>query len=124
LIAISTNYIYAKEENTKWVKLNNYIYIFKTFIKKDKDSGSAWFKTYDSIEHDLWTIDEVEVSYTIDKFEAYCDIEGLYLAHYKAYDKNNRILYDEPNNHSVFSSYNGIVDGEIYYWALCKKDRE
>ncbi len=112
----------AAEQSTNrdWVKLTKYIYIDKKSITQDGYWTYGWFKRYSSDDHYLYSLAGVPISYELVKFAAYCSDDGLDLKHVKEFDKEGRLILDEPNNYNGFPSYSGFVDGEIYFNALCK----
>jgi len=103
-----------------WVRLTKDIYIDKNSIKKEKYSVSAWFKEYASADNDLLGIYSFPAYYELSKYEIYCQDNALDIKHIKVFDKNNKLLLDEPDNYDIYSTYQGVINGEVYYNALCK----
>ena len=62
-----------KNENGKWVKVSDNVYLDTSSISKTKYLVSGWFKIYDTPENDLYTIDGVDVYYAINKYEVDCN---------------------------------------------------
>lgn len=104
-----------------WKKIKKDIYIDTKTITSQNETSSGWFKIFASKENDLYDIDGKKVEYEIMHLTAYCDTEGLEIKQIKSYDKNHNLLNDEINTHGIGCDYNGLANGEIYYYSLCKK---
>ena len=111
------------EINTNWQALTKYIYIDRNSITKNKYSTSAWFKIYDSNEHRLYSIDETPIHFEIIKYEIDCKTDVLALIHIKSFDKNGNMLKDEENTYNVFSGHDGVINGNIYFNAICEQKK-
>ncbi|MCD7879290.1 MAG: hypothetical protein LUG16_05080 [Candidatus Gastranaerophilales bacterium] len=106
----------------KWVQLSDDIYIDINSVTKNKyNIVSAWFSEFASENNDLYYVNSIPVYYNIIKYEADCKSNGLALMHIKSFDENGRMLQDEPNNYDVCSGPGGVINGEIYFNALCSK---
>ncbi len=112
------------EFDEKWLELTEDIYLEKDSITKSKYSISGWFKVFNSIENPIYDVDGVPVNYELIKYDVGCNVNALCLLHIKQYDKNDKILTDEINNYGVCPDYSGFVNGEIYYNALCKYEKD
>ena len=126
-----TNYKLSKsvdhmktEFDKKWLQLTEDIYLDKKSITKNKYSISGWFKIFNSVENPLYDVDGVSVNYELIKYEAGCNVNVLCLIHIKQYDRNGKLLTDEINNYGICPDYSGFVNGEIYYNALCKYEKD
>lgn len=109
-----------KKEN-KWDKLSAGVFIDLNSIKKgEENSKTAWFKLTPTFKEKLYTTDEIQADEEEIQITAWCDSESLYIEHIKYYDKNGNILEDNPNTHGAGCDYQGLVNGNIYYRALCK----
>ena len=117
-----TNYKLSNDE--KWLQLTKDIYLDKKSITKSKFSISGWFKIFNSVENPLYDVDGVSVNYELIKYEAYCNVNVLCLIHIKQYDRNGKLLTDKINDYGVCPDYSGFVNGEIYYSALCKYEKD
>ncbi|MCD7879289.1 MAG: hypothetical protein LUG16_05075 [Candidatus Gastranaerophilales bacterium] len=106
----------------KWVQLSDDIYVDVNSITKGKHNiVSAWFLIFASEDNNLYEVDDIPVYYEIIKRDAYCNEDIVDIVHVKSFDKNGRILQDEPDNYNVFASYYETKNGEIYFNALCSK---
>ena len=112
------------EFDKKWIELTEDIYLEKDSITKSKYSISGWFRVFNSIENPIYDVDGVPVNYELIKYDVGCNVNALCLLHIKQYDKNGKILTDEINDYGVCPDFSGVVNGEIYYNALCKYEKD
>lgn len=110
-----------KDINTNWEALTKYIYLDKNSITKHKYSTSASFKIYDSNEHKLSSVNGIPVYFEILEYDIDCKMDVVALTHIKSFDKNGNILQDEENTYNVFSGSDGVVNGSIFYNAICEE---
>ena len=110
-----------KNQNGKWVKVSDNVYLDTSSISKTKYLVSGWFKIYDTPEDDLSTIDGVDVYYAINKYEVDCNSYYIGIRHLKTFNSNNNILEDEENNHNVYCKCRALVNGELICKELCKR---
>ena len=112
-----------ENENGKWVKVSDNIYLDTSSISKTKYLISGWFKIYDTPENDLYTVNGVDVYYTIDKYEVSCakGDDAIFVDHFKYFDINNNILLDEEDSNGIGCSCRGLVNGELICKELCKR---
>ena len=106
-----------------WLELTEDIYLDKKSITKNKYSISGWFKVFNSIENPIYDVDGVSVYYELIKYDVGCNENVLCPIHIKQYDKNGKLLIDEIDDYGICPDYPGIVNGEIYYNALCKYNK-
>ena len=126
----------VKNENGKWVKVSDNIYLDTSSISKTKYLVSGWFKIYDTPEDDLSTIDGVDtpeddlstidgvdVYYVINKYVVSCDEgdDAIFVDHFKYFDKNNNILSDKEYTSRIGCNCRGLVNGELICKELCKR---
>lgn len=111
--------VFAKKEDKKWTKINNYIYIDKSSIKKLNNSTTALIKLYNSPDRQIRDIEGNLAHYEIVQYEAYCKSNVLFINHFKYYNKNDELFSDEINNHNVGGDCKGYIDGEIICRAIC-----
>ena len=113
----------VKNENTKWVKVSDNVYLDTSSISKTKYLVSGWFKIYDTPEDDLSTIDGVDVYYMINKYEVSCakGDDAIFVDHFKYFDKNNNILSDKEYTSRIGCNCRGLVNGELICKELCKR---
>ena len=114
-----TNYRNSDNENNL-EKLTDDIYFDENSLTKDKYSIKGWFKIYNSEDRYTVNIDSIPIYYELNQYQAYCQSNVLCLTHLKEFDKDGNLLLDEPNNNGICPSYNGFVNGEIYFNTLCK----
>ena len=122
LLFTIVNIMKAKEEKISkenWVQLSNNIFIDKNSVVKEKYSTSAWFKVYASEDNNLGTINDNYVLYELVKYEAYCTNNVIDLRHVKSFDEKDKLLKDVPSDNRVTATYDGYINGEIYFNALC-----
>ncbi len=112
------------EFNKNWLELTEDIYLDKKSITINKYSISGWFKIFNSVENPLYAVDGVPLNYELIKYEVGCNVNALCLLHIKQYDKNGKLLIDEINDYGVCPDYSGVINGEIYYNALCKFEKD
>ena len=113
----------VKNEKTKWVKVSDNVYLDTSSISKTKYLISGWFKIYDTPEDDLYTVNGVDVYYAINKYEVSCakGDDGIFVDHFKYFDKNNNILLDEEDSNGIGCNCRGLVNGELICKELCKR---
>ena len=113
----------VKNQNGKWVKVSDNVYLDTSSISKTKYLVSGWFKIYDTPEDDLSTIDGVDVYYVINKYEVSCakGDDAIFVDHFKYFDKNNNILSDVEDSHGIGCSCRGLINGELICKELCKR---
>ena len=112
-----------KNENGKWVKVSNNIYLDTSSISKTKYLVSGWFKIYDTPENDLYTVNGVDVYYVINKYVVSCTKgdDAIFVDHFKYFDKNNNILSDKEYTSRIGCNCRGLVNGELICKELCKR---
>ncbi len=108
------------DDDKKLEKLTDDIFFDKNSLTKDKHSIKGWFKIYNSEDRYTVNIDSIPIYYELNQYQAYCQSNVLCLTHLKEFDKDGNLLLDEPNNNGICPSYNGFVNGEIYFNILCK----
>ena len=108
-----------KIHKENWVQLSNNIFIDKNSVVKEKYSTSAWFKVYASEDNNLGTINDNYVLYELVKYDAYCTNNVIDLRHVKSFDEKDKLLKDVPSDNHVTATYDGYINGEIYFNALC-----
>ena len=112
-----------KNQNGKWVKVSDNVYLDTSSISKTKYLISGWFKIYDTPENDLYTVNGVDVYYAINKYEVSCDEgdDAIFIDHFKYFDINNNILLDEKDSNGIGCNCRGLVNGELICKELCKR---
>ena len=112
-----------KNQNGKWVKVSDNVYLDTSSISKTKYLISGWFKIYDTPEDDLSTIDGVDVYYVINKYVVSCakGDDGIFVDHFKYFDKNNNILSNKEYTSRIGCNCRGLVNGELICKELCKR---
>ena len=104
------NFIFAVsfgKEN--WTKLKRNIFVDYATILNDGDARVAWFKI----------VEPQQQVYKLEKYKAYCTQGVVEVQQIKIFDKNNTLLEEEMNKNNIGCNYNGIINGKIYYNALC-----
>lgn len=112
LVFLFFNFIFAisfGEEN--WTKLKRNVFIDYPTILSDGNTRVGWFKV----------VKPQQQVYKLEKYKAYCTQGVIEVQQIKVFDKNNILLEEEINKNNIGCNYNGIVNGKIYYKALCKK---
>ncbi len=111
----------VKTEGGRWSKVNSFIYIDRSTVKKNEYGASeGWFKIYNSPENKLYSVTNKNVHYELIKYHVDCTDPAIFTAHYKTYDKNNNLLYEEINAQMVGCSCPCVTYDDIYLRELCK----
>ena len=111
-------------QNSRWKKLTDYIYIDRKSINIDKGWTYGLFKRMNSEEHNLYDIDGIPIKYELLYIGAYCTDDTLFLENIKLYDKNNKLLMEEPNKHNICARSSAYIDGELFFRTLCNENKD
>ena len=96
-----------------WTKIGDNVYINYKTIKKEHGAKIGWFKI----------IQPQKSAYKLEKYKVYCKSGIIEVKHTKIYDINNNILEENINDKNIGCDYRGVVNGNLYYKALCKRKR-
>jgi len=111
----------VKTEGGRWSKINNFIYIDRSSVNKNKYGASeGWFKIYNLPENKLYSVTNKNLHYELIKYRVYCTDPVIFIDHSKFYDKNGNLLYEEINTHGVGCSCPCVTYDDIYLRELCK----
>ena len=94
-----------------WTKLKKNIYINYNSIEFNENSKIGWFKI----------IEPQQQLYRLEKYKAYCTQNVIEVQQIKIFNYNNLLIEEEVNNNNIGCNYKSIVNGKIYYNALCDK---
>lgn len=96
-----------------WIKLKKNIYVNYSTIVDDGITKTGWFKIAEPQQQ----------AYRLEKYKVYCTQGIIEVQQIKFFNKNNVLLKEEINKNNIGCNYNGIVNGKIYYNAMCKKKK-